>query len=78
MSYRLTKAKAQEFHRNCPSIALHKMGDYGHILSDAKFNIGKVNGHWIEVHGRFGYYDDNEKQTESEIAEHLSLTVCYF
>lgn len=77
--FKLTRARADEFHSRCPSrAARHTMGDYAHMLQDGKFDIGNYNGHWIEVYGRFGDRDSDHSEIESEIAAYLGRSACYF
>ncbi len=77
-TYRLTRTKADEFHKRCPSLPKHKMAHYGNMLEDADFAVGPVNRHWLEIYGRFGDYDLDDLELEEEVEHFLGKTACFF
>ena len=79
MPYKLTRAKADEFHNGCPSgTSRHTMGQYSHILEDARFDIGDYNRYWLLVYGINGDREISNDEMEKEIAAQLRSTECYF
>ena len=50
MPYKLTKGKADEFHKHCPSgTKRHSMRDYRQMLEDGKFDVSNANRRWLEA-----------------------------